>query len=140
MPLLRYFLSVGGALLVLLFIVAAYLPELPATERTTAATDLSTIRIRSDRKWPERIVFDTTRPTIVPPKSALTELRIRWPTGAAGAASQASVREAFAQSASVDPRKEPRRKRRFAARAYRGQPTFMVAQQPHYGFFGNGIW
>jgi len=139
MPLLRYFSLVGGALLALLFAVNAYLPELPATDGATANIDPSTIRIQSDRKWPERVVLDTSQPTIVPPKSALTELRIRQPTDAPGAGSHTSLREAFAQSA--DTRKqELRRKRRFVTRSYRGQPTFLVAQQPHYNFFGSRIW
>ena len=68
MPLARYFIFVGGVLLALLFVVDAYLPKLPATvsDRAEAGTDKSIIRIHSDRKWPERIVFDTSLPTIVP--------------------------------------------------------------------------
>ena len=34
--------------------------------QTDTGADLSTIRIHSDRKWPERVVFDTNAPTIVP--------------------------------------------------------------------------
>jgi hypothetical protein len=119
---------------------------LPVAERSTAATDLSVIRIHSDQKWPERVVFDTTLPTITPPKVAMTELRIRQPTTIADGSSKAHVREAFAETGTnqpqpADPRKiEPRRKRRSVARAYTPQPTLLVAQQPHFGLFGNGIW
>src|SRR5260370_29450921 len=35
--------------------------------------DKPIIRIKSDRKWPERIVFDTSAPTIVPQKSPVIE-------------------------------------------------------------------
>jgi hypothetical protein len=147
MPLLRYFLFVGGALLALLFAADACLPKSPAIERVTATADLSMIRIRSDRKWPERIVFDTTRPTTVAAKATMSELRIRQPTSGADAASKAHLREAFAQLSSnasqhqpADPRRpEQRRKRKAVARAYTGQPL-LVAQQPRFGFFGNGIW
>jgi hypothetical protein len=147
MPLLRYFLLVGGALLALLFAADAYLPKSPAIERATATADLSMIRIRSDRKWPERIVFDTTQPTIIPPKTSIAELRIQKPAHPSDAASKAPMREAFAQLPSnanqlqpADPRKaEPRRKRKLVARAYTGQPL-LVAQQPRFGLFGNGIW
>ena len=68
MPVARYFFFVGGALLALLFVVNAALPALPAADspQLAASTDRSVIRIHSDRKWPERIVFDTTRPTIAP--------------------------------------------------------------------------
>jgi hypothetical protein len=147
MPLLRYFFFVGGALLALLFMIDAYLPKLPAIERPAAATDLSMIRIHSDRKWPERVVFDTTLPTIIPPKTSIAEIRIQQPARASDAASKAPMRESFAQLPAssnqlqpADPRKaEPRRKRKSVARAYTGQPL-LVAQQPRFGLFGNGIW
>jgi hypothetical protein len=147
MPFLRYFFFVGGALLALLFAADAYLPRSPAIERATATADLSMIRIRSDRKWPERIVFDTTQPTIIPPKTSIAELRIQQPAHPSAAALKVPMREAFAQLPSnanqlqpADPRKaEPRRKRKSVARAYMGQPL-LVAQQPRFGLFGNGIW
>ena len=63
MPLARYFLYVGGVLLTLVFILDACLTKLPVME--SADVNSPIIRIRSDRKWPERIVFDTTPPTIV---------------------------------------------------------------------------
>ena len=142
MPLLRYFFFVGGALLATLFMVEAFLAKLPVTERITAATDLSMIRIHSDRKWPQRVVFDTTMPSVALPSTAIAESPTR--TNLADAAAKASVREAFAQLPnqvqSADPRKaEPRRKRKSVARAYTGRPL-LVAQQPRLGLFGNGIW
>jgi hypothetical protein len=60
MPLARYFSFVGGVLLTLLFILDAYLPKIPVREKATA--NLPIIRIHSERKWPERIVFDTSAP------------------------------------------------------------------------------
>jgi hypothetical protein len=60
MPLARYFLVIGGVLLVLLFVVDAVLPSLPVADKTDAAVDMPVIRINSDRKWPERVVFDTS--------------------------------------------------------------------------------
>jgi hypothetical protein len=146
MPLLRYFFLVGGALLALLFAADAYLPKSPAVERATATADLSMIRIRSDRKWPERIVFDTTQPTIILPKTSIAEIGIQQPATSA-AASKAPMREAFAQLPAgsnqrqlTDPREaELARKRKSVARAYTGRPL-LVAQQPRFGLFGNGIW
>jgi hypothetical protein len=144
MPVFRYFSFVGGALLVLLFLVDAYLPKLPIAERSTAAADLSVIRIHTAQKWPERVVFDTTLPTITPPKNAMTDLRIRQPMPIADGSSKARLHEAFAQASTnqpTDPRKtELRRKRRSVARAHTPQPTLLVAQQPRFGLFGNGIW
>ena len=67
MPVMRYFVYVGGALLALLFIVSACLPALPVAQTSSQqASDLSIVRIHSNQKWPERVVFDTTRPTITP--------------------------------------------------------------------------
>ena len=67
MPLARYFFFVGAALLALLFVADAYLPKLPAAERTNVTAGLSVIRIHSDRKWPEPVVFDTNLASVAPP-------------------------------------------------------------------------
>jgi hypothetical protein len=63
MPLARYFGFVGGFLLALLFVADFFLPK---TE-TFAKPDKvggSAIRINSDRKWPERIVFGSAHNSI----------------------------------------------------------------------------
>ena len=39
----------------------------------TRGFDPATIRIHSDRKWPERVVFDTSHPAIVPVQTANAE-------------------------------------------------------------------
>ena len=81
MPLARYFLCVGGVLLALLFVVNAALPTLPVTDadRTDTAVDKSIIRIHSDRKWPERVVFDTSLPTIVPAQTIKAQAVVAAP-------------------------------------------------------------
>ena len=111
MPLVRYFLFVGGALLALLFISDAYLPKLPvAGERRIS--DLPAIRIHSDRKWPERVVFDTSQPTIVPPQTASQrQAGSGGPPQAtvADVSAKARVREAFAQ---LQPSDRKRRRNR----------------------------
>ncbi len=71
MPLARYFSFVGGVLLALLFILDACFPKLPVAAK--AKVYLPVIRIYSDRKWPERIVYDTSLPTPVPTSIATTE-------------------------------------------------------------------
>ena len=70
MPLVRYFFFVGGVLLALLFILDASLPKLPVADGDYARVDKSIIRIHSDRKWPERVVLDTSRPTEITPQIA----------------------------------------------------------------------
>jgi hypothetical protein len=61
MPLRQYFAWVGSILLVALFAASwcfpaplhATHPEIPPQERVN-------LRIRSDHKWPDKVVFDTT--------------------------------------------------------------------------------
>jgi hypothetical protein len=148
MPLTRYFLFVGGVLLALLFVVGAVLPQLPVadTDRADAEVDKSTIRIHSDRKWPERVVFDTSLPTIVPGQTLKAAAAIPAPAPAivADVAPKARVREAFAQLVPPESKKpEPKlhRKPKIAkTRAAPPPPIVMVAQQPRFGFFANSTW
>src|ERR1700722_17717589 len=95
MPLARYFFYVGGVLLALLFVSDAVLPKLPVAD--SANSDLPVIRIHSERKWPERVVFDTSRPTIVPAQVAKTQSGTQVPATVAEFPPKARVREAFAQ-------------------------------------------
>jgi hypothetical protein len=66
MPIVRYITWVGTSLLALLFVANWYLPEsLP--EPAHEAIEKPVIRIASIQQSPERIVIDTSQPTIVPP-------------------------------------------------------------------------
>ena len=94
MPLGRYFLYVGGVLLTLVFILDACLTsKLPVIERSHANSPV--IRIHSDRKWPERIVFDTTLPTIVSAPVIVEDLTPN-PATATDVSVKVREREAFA--------------------------------------------
>lgn len=146
MPLARYFFLVGGVLLTLLFISDAWLPKLPVADRTN--TDLPVIRIHSDRKWPERVVYNTTLPTIIPAQTASTETGV--PATVADVTAKARERAAFAQLQPTDaiqlqppdPKKPEltlRRQRKLAKRRA-PPPMVMVAQQPRFGWFGRSIW
>jgi hypothetical protein len=67
-PIARYFVVVGSVLAVLLLITGWSLPEPPESfPDRPEIIDRATIRIRSARKWPEKVVLDTNQPTIVPP-------------------------------------------------------------------------
>jgi hypothetical protein len=139
MPVARYFMYVGGVLLALLFISDAFLPKLAVADRTDTATELPAIRIHSDRKWPERVVLDTSTPTIVPAQTAKAEAVVPPPTPAADDSAKTRVRETFAQFVSPEPKKpeaKPQRKRKIA-KSRPAPPVMMVAQQPRFGFFGN---
>lgn len=66
MPLGRYFAVVGSVLLALLFLADWYMPG-PASQPAGGGVDKAVIRIHSRHRWPERVVIDTSLPTIVPP-------------------------------------------------------------------------
>lgn len=69
MPIFRYFIFVGGALLALLFAADFVFPAAPIAQAvaTTAGNDQPMIQIRSNRHLPERVVLDTSQPTIAAP-------------------------------------------------------------------------
>lgn len=161
MPIFRYFVFVGGALLALLFAADFVFPAAPAVQAVvTASNDQPLIRIRSDRHLPERVVLDTSQPTIVPPAVKTAAVVAPQPpvqdsTSAALAEMSAKtrVRETFAQvtpgvkadaaaTGRTDgrPQAQPKRK---VVRAHPapppGRPMMLVAQQPHFGLF-NWTW
>ncbi len=141
MPLARYFLYVGGALLALLFIWDPYLPKLPVADRGNSRPAI--IHIHSDQKWPERIVYDTSLPTGVPAQIANIEANVAAPEIVASAATE---REAFAQlqpsSQLTDAKKrEPKLQRqRKIAKRRAAPPALLAARQMQFGWFGNRIW
>ena len=162
MPLLRYFLYVGGALLSLILIANLVLPQEPLPGTLTSATELPSVRIQSDRKLPQRIVFDTSStvatapvPVLAPRKVAAVVAPAPAPAVTAEMSAKARVREAFAQLPPGEDVSEPKMDRmarvvvpapqmykvrqaprRVAApRPYAPRPLTMVAQQPHFGSF-----
>jgi hypothetical protein len=66
-PIAHYFIFVGGTLAALLLIAGWRLPTPPAMFADQLAIDRAIIRIKSARKWPEKVVLDTNQPTITPP-------------------------------------------------------------------------
>jgi hypothetical protein len=150
MPLLRYFVFVGGALLALLFISDAYFPKEPVVATADSGVDKSTIRIHSDRKWPERVVFDTNQPTIVPPAAANTIASVQAPADVGGVSAKARARDSFAQlqppdqkqAQLTDPKKaeKPAPRKRKIAKRRAAPPVMLVAQQPQFSLFGNNTW
>lgn len=150
MPILRYFLYVGGALLSLLLISSVVLPQVPLPSALTSASDLPPVRIQSDRKLPERIVFDT-RATVSDPVAVIASAKaapaepvaVAVPLAAPEISPKARVREAFAQlpeaevarAASTQPKIASKvlPKRKIAAGPRAAQPSMLLAQQPRFG-------
>ena len=109
MPLLRYFVGVGGALLALLLLANAYLPAPGAApQQQSAGIDKSTIRIASRQKGPERVEIDTSLPTIVPTVDvAQTQIQ---PTHTAAKPAKETVadnRESYAQMPTLPAKDKP---------------------------------
>lgn len=104
MPIFRYFFFVGGALLALLFAANYVLPTSPVTQAiATASNEQPLIRIRSDRHLPERVVLDTSQPTIAAPAVKIAAVAAPQPPvesmspALAEISAKARVRETFAQ-------------------------------------------
>src|SRR6478609_10777686 len=72
MPLMKYFGFVGSALVLLLLVMNWLLPE-PASEPVHGSSERTVIRISSMETLPERVVFDTSRPSIAPPPSVTSQ-------------------------------------------------------------------
>jgi hypothetical protein len=150
MPVARYFLFVGGVLLALLLAIDAFVPqEAVVASQAAPSIDKTVVRIRSDQKLPERVVYDTSLPTIVPPPAVTAQVApvVAPAAASADATAQARVRETFAQFVPAEAKKpEPQvqRKRKVAKirqappMQFGQPPQVRVAQQSHFGFFGGG--
>src|SRR5258708_4370262 len=135
MLLARYFLSVGGVLLALLFVADAVVPKVPAaaTDSNDLGTDKAVIRIHTDRKWPEPVVFDTnSRTTFVPAQIARPAAVVPPRARPADVPEKPRGREALAQLVAPDQKKaeaKPQQKRKIE-RGGVPPPMIQVAQQP----------
>jgi hypothetical protein len=151
MPLLRYFLFVGGALLALLLTANVVLPPLPPGDGITSGSEQPVIRIHSDRKAPEAVVFDTSHPVVAP--TVVAKADAAAPATVAEFPPKARVREAFAQfvppallvaktpavteTKIVEHKPLPKRK---IAKARVNRPLMLVAQQPQSPHYGPFTW
>ena len=70
MPLLKFFVFVGSALVLLLLAMNWLLPD-PRAGPVYSSTEKPVIRISSIETLPERVVFDTSMPHIAPPPSVM---------------------------------------------------------------------
>ena len=144
-PLRRYFLCVGGALLTLLFVVDALVPRPPANENIGSGPKLPRILIHSERKGPEAVVIDTNQPAIVPSVTVEAD---------AAAAPQSfarpdtRIRESFAQlvpptlkqTGDSEPKKQERKtqRKRKVVSAHLPHHLIVFAKPRYFGFFETG--
>ena len=153
MPVARYFLFVGGVLLALLLAIDALVPQQAVVaSQTVPSVDKTVVRIRSEQKLPERVVYDTSLPTIVPPPAMTAQIAPSVTPVSADATTQARVRETFAQFVPGEAKKpDPQvQRKRKVARSRPAQPMLfgfgqppqmrVAQQQPRFGFFGGPSW
>ena len=149
MPLARYFLLVGGALLLVLLIAGACLPLPPAIERVEAQR--TAIRIHSGLKLPERVVFDTSVAAATQPEvPAIVE--IGTPPASSSDDNSINAHEAFAQMKPGDvsrtrvaelkrPAPKPSLSRKSETRKRAAAPRKVrLARQPQFDWFGGRMW
>ena len=149
MPLARYFLLVGGALLLVLLIAGVWLPSPPVAERVEAQR--TAIRIHSELKLPERVVFDTSVPSATLSVAPVIA-EIGTPTPSSADDVSLKAREAFAQSRPSDvsrmkvaelkrPEPKPSLSRKSETRKRATAPRkIRLARQPQFDWFGGRMW
>jgi hypothetical protein len=150
MPLLRYFWKVGATLLALLLVADLCLPQSPIAEKTSE--DRPAIRIHSDRKWPERVVLDTSTPVIVAAAPEISTAQASAPRHLAEPpvirAEVPAVANALAMvRTDVPPRavvehKRTRKSQHIATRSKRQAPPQMMlaGRQGQFAWFGYRYW
>ncbi|MBR0975119.1 MULTISPECIES: hypothetical protein [Bradyrhizobium] len=130
MPLIRYFVFIGGALLALLFLADHYMGG-PVSAAAGTGPDRSIARVHSAQVWPEKIVLDTrvrqislSKAEAVPPTSV--------PAVVNAIPTQESPRQAFAMvtQPAATPKEVARTvpNKRIAERHHRRQPSRMAAR------------
>ena len=136
MPLLRYFIYVGGALIALLFVASYLFPEV----QTVAHQDVTrpTIRITTDKVGPPRVVFDTSVQTAavptLPPGVMLLQAPSAMQARAQLIAPPSSVAAAPVKSeAKLEPRNEIKKTK--VARRTASYPHYAAYPYPYsYGY------
>jgi hypothetical protein len=140
MPWVRYFFFGAAALIGLLFISDAFLPKEAVAVGPDAAAERPMVRIQSDQRWPERIVMDTSQPTISPPQTVLPVVAAA-PKAVADIDTTTAPMEAYAQMQSVAPKKPDKAiKKARIAKVHRRlatdrQSAMASAQVPGFNFF-----
>ncbi|TWA98394.1 hypothetical protein [Bradyrhizobium stylosanthis] len=150
MPLLKYFWKVGATLLALLLIADLCLPRPPIAGKTSE--DHAAIRIHSDRKWPERVVLDTSMPVISAAASEISTAQAAAPPHLAEPpvirAEVPAVANALAMARTDAPpralveHKRTRKSQHIAMRSKRQAPPQMMlaGRQGQFAWFGYRYW
>jgi hypothetical protein len=131
-PIARYFMVVGSALVVLLQIAGWSLPEPPPSfPDRPEIIDRATIRIRSERKWPEKVVLDTNQPAFPPPSIEVVPAQLLSEPPPDEMTDQTSVDASVDALAKLSPDARPIGAHRRAARAKRKPKASPSTQSTH---------
>jgi hypothetical protein len=140
MPIVRYFLFVSILLLAVLFAADRYLPR-PDESFASGDVDRTIIRIHSARALPEKVVFDTGNPPVVPPPDLIAAGQLEDPPRQAFAmlpdarSTQADARSMHAKPSPATIRVVDRRHASRTRRVASKPPERRVALG-HQDFFG----
>lgn len=128
-PLVRYFVVVACVLLAMLAVANWSLPNPPPLPSQETEVDKSTLRIRSERKWPQKIEFDTAMDPFIAP-SAPPAVATAAPAAAAATREKPAL-NALAQAKPPELEiTKPKSKMRTVRRASRSAPRVVVAANP----------
>jgi len=128
-PLVRYFVVVTSVLLAMLAVANWYLPSPPPLPNQAAEIDKTTLRIRSERKWPQKIEFDTAMDPFIA-ASAPRTVASAAPAVAAAPREKPAL-DALAQAKLPEAEiAKPKSKTRSVRRAPRSTPRVVVAANP----------
>lgn len=119
----RYFVVVGTVLATLLFVANWIWPSAEPVEALASAQDSADApiaRIHSIKKWPDKIQFDTSMPTIVPPAAPSPQVAATVPPPAV-ATNTASASPLDAR-AEVKPNVQPAPPRKRLAKVHHRGP------------------
>ena len=119
-PLTRYFIFVGGVLLALLYISDWFWDNPSPMPSYGSPIDEAILRIRSEHKWPQKVVLDTKTPIIAAPSLPATDRAESVKPLSATPPSDKPVLTAFAQAS---PPQKPVAKRNSSARARYRNPS-----------------
>jgi hypothetical protein len=124
-PLVRYFVVVAGVLLAMLAVANWSLPSPPLLPNQPTEIDKSTLRIRSERKWPQKIEFDTAMQPFIAPSAPRVAIAL------AAVQPAKPPLEALTQVKPAEPQiTKPKPRTRTARRAPRSAPPIVVAANP----------
>ncbi len=128
MPLVRYFLVMGGILLGLLLWTDWYFPKPTVAAAAGGDIDRSVIRIHSSHRWPSAVRFDTGMPMPRSPATAAAEPAPQSPAMTQAASPKQAY--AYAPPPAAKTVEKPHRRRPVSRPSSRDTRRWYASTQP----------